>query len=259
VNSNMKTRLPDFLIGGAARSGTTFLYHLLDRHPNIFMAKPVRPEPKFFSVDDVYSRGIGYYAETWFAEVSDASVAGEKSTSYLECPEAANRIARHLPKAKLIFILRDPVSRAFSNYLWSCMNQLETQSFEVALALEEQRERELPRYLRHARPHAYFSRGLYADLLRPYFARFPREQILCLRYEDVAGDAEGLTRRLHGFLGVVIRKDDARNLGVINPSVRNGRLSASIDRFLRQAYAEPNKELADLLGSDFQLWENSSF
>src|SRR5206468_2663893 len=96
-------RLPDFIIGGAPRSGTTWLYHLLDRHPDIYMAKPVKPEPKFFLVDQLYERGLEYYATTWFAAAGDARLAGEKSTDYLESSAAADRIARDLPRVNLVF------------------------------------------------------------------------------------------------------------------------------------------------------------
>src|SRR5689334_22661946 len=100
------------------------------------MAKPVKPEPKFFLVDHLYARGLEYYAGTWFAAAGEAQVAGEKSTDYLESAAAAARIARDLPRVKLVFILREPVERAYSNYLWSKMNGLETEDFETALALE---------------------------------------------------------------------------------------------------------------------------
>ena len=135
------------------------------------MAKPLAPEPKFFLVDDEYAKGLQYYSEKWFAGAA-SQLAGEKSTDYLESAAAAARIARDLPQVKLIFILREPCPRAYSNYLWSKMNGLETEDFATALRLEEQRERELPERLKFTRPFSYFSRGLYADLLAPYFSRF---------------------------------------------------------------------------------------
>jgi Sulfotransferase domain len=248
-------RLPDFIIGGAPRSGTTWLYELLDRHPCVYMARPVKPEPKFFLVDHVYEKGLTFYADTWFAEAGESRLAGEKSTDYLESAAAADRIARDLPRVKLVFILREPADRAYSNYLWSRMNGLETESFEAALSLEAQREKDLPERLRFARPFSYFSRGLYADLLMPYLERFNREQMLILRFEDIRGRPGDLAERLHRFLGVTPRPGDADGLGVVNPSEKNGAtLDERVRRDLQVRYAEPNRRLADILGPDFELW-----
>jgi len=72
----MRKKGPTFLIAGAPRSGTTWLYHLLDRHPEVYMAKPVRPEPKFFLVDELYERGLQHYIDTWFAG-SDAHASAD--------------------------------------------------------------------------------------------------------------------------------------------------------------------------------------
>ena len=105
------------------------------------MAKPLAPEPKFFLRDDEYAKGLQHYSDRWFADAAAGKMAGEKSTDYLESADAAARIARDLPQVKLIFILREPVSRAYSNYLWSKMNGLEKEDFATALRLEEQRGR----------------------------------------------------------------------------------------------------------------------
>lgn len=249
-------RLPDFIIGGAPRSGTTWLYQLLDRHPDIYMAKPVKPEPKFFLVDHLYDRGLGYYADTWFAAAGDARLAGEKSTDYLESAAAADRIARDLPHARLVFILREPAERAYSNYLWSRMNGLEREDFPTALGLEEQRERELPERFRFVRPYSYFSRGLYADLLAPYLERFSRPQLLILRFEDIPDRPRAVAERLHCFLGVVPRPGDAEGLGVVNPSEKSlASFDDALRRSLQARYEEPNRRLAALLGDDFDLWQ----
>jgi hypothetical protein len=248
-------RLPDFLIGGAPRSGTTWLYRLLERHPDIYMAKPVSPEPKFFLVDSLYEQGLAYYSARWFQSAPSHVLAGEKSTDYLESAAAAARMARDLPRAKLIFVLREPVERAYSNYLWTSMNGFETEDFATALRLEDRRERELPESLKFARPFSYFSRGLYADLLSEYFSRFPREQILVLSFDDLVASPAATAEKLHGFLEVVPRGADADALGVINASQSAcGPLDDEIRRTLRSRYAEPNRRLVLMLGPEFAPW-----
>jgi Sulfotransferase domain len=252
---SLKSRRPNFIIGGAPRAGTTWLYHLLDLHPEVQMAKPIKPEPKFFSVDDTFNRGIEYYFSTWFGNLGSAKIAGEKSTNYLESPCAASRIHECLPDVKLIFMLREPADRAFSNYLWSRMNGHEKEDFATALALEQQREISKPPALRYARPHAYFTRGLYADLLRPYFELFQRTQIICLRFEEIITNRHVLTERLHRFLEITPRPQDAEDLGVVNSSEKADTVMAEkIRKDLQDRYLEPNRRLAKLLGPDFEVW-----
>jgi len=247
---------PTFIIAGAPRSGTTWLYELLDRHPEVFMAKPPRPEPKFFLVDELYARGIEHYYETWFSGADGYTAAGEKSTNYLESATAAQRIHAHLPGVKLVFILREPAHRAYSNWLWSSMNGIETEDFERALSNEDDRERTVESRLRYARPHAYFSRGLYAKLLRPYLDLFPRDQVLCLKFDDVVRRPETLAERLHGFIGVTPRPDDAVGLDVVNPSEnRDEPMPEDVIQRLRARYADSIRDLAALVGEEFAEWE----
>ena len=248
-------RLPDFIIGGAPRAGTTWLYELLDRHPEIHMAKPLKPEPKFFLRDDEYDKGLPYYSHRWFDGVERSKIAGEKSTDYLESSAAASRIAKDLPHVKLIFLLREPVSRAYSNYLWSRMNGFETEDFATALRLEEKRERELPDRLKFTRPFSYFARGLYADLLEPYFNRFLEHQFFIARYEDIAERSSAIADAVHRFLAVSPRPTDAEGLGVINPSARDVHgLADDVWRELSARYVEPNQRLAMMLGPSFPMW-----
>jgi len=252
----MTGRGPTFIIAGAPRSGTTWLYELLDRHPDIYMAKPVRPEPKFFLVDELYARGLQYYIDTWFAGADRYTAAGEKSTNYLENAVVAERIHVHLPSVKLIFILREPAQRAYSNWLWSRMNGMEADDFETALAREEERERTLAPALRYARPHAYFSRGLYAQMLAPYFARFPREQILCLNFDAIIRTPRELAARLHRFIGVAPPPADAAGLDAVNPTEqRDEPMPSETLARLRQRYAAAQSALVALAGAEFASWE----
>jgi hypothetical protein len=249
-------RLPDFIIAGAPRSGTSWLYALARRHPQIAMAGPIVPEPKFFLVDELWQLGIDYYSEKWFDLLPAGRVLGEKSTNYLESAEAAARIRRALPGVKLVFLLRNPVDRAYSNYLWSRQNGLETETFDRALVLEEQRERDLAPRLRYARPHAYFSRGLYAEHLVRFYDRFLRKQILVLRYEDVRHRPEDIAAAFHRFLGVTEMPALARDLGRVNAAgcAQSEPLSPLLRRGLAERYSAANFRLAALLGPDFEMW-----
>ena len=101
----------------------------------------------------------------------------------------------------------------------------------------------------------YFSRGLYADLLQPYLDRFPREQCLILKFEDLVAAPERLAARLHRFLGVAERPGDAHGLGVVNPSEKSADgLKAETRRELARRYAGPNQTLRELLGAGFDVW-----
>ena len=245
-------RLPDFIIAGAPRSGTTWLYEMLDRHPAIYMAKPLAPEPKFFLVDDLYAQGLERYAR-WFDAAGDAQVAGEKSTDYLESRAVASGSRAIFRGVKLVFILREPASRAYSNYLWSRMNGKEDQDFETALALEGQREQTVPHALRFARPHAVLLprslRGFAAAVLRPVSARADAGPALRghsrrprapgrTAARVLSGDAA--SRRRHGAR----RRQRVREMGDDMPQ--------DARRALEARYAQPNRELAALLGPEFQ-------
>jgi hypothetical protein len=249
-------RLPDFIIGGAPRSGTTWLYAVADRHPDLELAKPVVPEPKFFLRDDLYQRGLRYYSDTWFASIPRDKLAGEKSTNYLESATAAERINRCIPGVRLIFVLRNPVDRAYSNFLWSRQNGMETVDFKVALSREQEREQNVPESLRYARPHALFSRGLYAELLQPYFERFPAEQIHVLRYEDVVAAPGAVAESMHRFLGVAPRPQDGASQTALNASAEteDTAMDPATRQQLASRYAAANTRLYRLLGPNFRAW-----
>jgi len=128
--------MKNLFIIGAQRSGSTYLYKVLNCHPEVSMAQPVRPEPKFFLNELLVSKGKKFYEETYFSSHKlGARYFGEKSTSYIESTDAAMRIKKYYPDARILIILRDPVLRAYSNYRFSVVNKLEPLSFEQALAI----------------------------------------------------------------------------------------------------------------------------
>lgn len=177
-------RLPDFIIMGAAKAGTTTLHRYLLRHPGVLMSDP--KEPEFFSRDEVYSRGVGWY-RSLFEGASPTQLCGEASTTYTRWPhtaDAAPRIAETLPEVRLIYILRNPVDRAYSHYSHH-MREGVTKTFEEALAGSS----------------IYFDCGLYMAQLERHLKHTSRERVLCLFTEDLQRAPGETMRRLLEFVG----------------------------------------------------------
>ena len=152
-------------------------------------------------------------------------------------------------------MLREPVARAWSNYRWSKMNGFEAEDFATALRLEATRARTLPEELQDVRPYAYYARGLYASMLESYLSRVPRSRLLVLRFEELLDAPRAIAQRVHGFLGLEARPDDADGLAVINPSRPDeAGMPDDVARDLAARYREPNERLARLLGPDFAVW-----
>ena len=173
--------MPNFLIIGAMKSGTTALYYYLEQHPEIYMS-PVK-EPNFFSSQENAAdtvTDIGAYQHL-FRGVSGEKAIGEASHSYLYEPSAAAEIRRYIPEARLIAILRNPIERAYSHFLHMVRSGTEPfDDFAQALQAEEadiDQERTFQDYI---------GRGLYYEQLQRYFGTFPREQFRVYLYEDLS-------------------------------------------------------------------------
>ena len=159
---------------GAQRCGTTYLQSLLEAHPEITMARPARPEPKVFLAEASVERGRDWYHRTFFGHATDERLLGEKSTSYIEVPKAADRARRVLGEDTLILaLLRDPVARAVSNWRFSTDNGLEQRPLETALRENLDQAAEWDSAATSVSPFAYLERGRYEQHLQPWFAVFP--------------------------------------------------------------------------------------
>jgi hypothetical protein len=241
--------LPDFLILGAQKAGTTALYAYLRWHPDI--TGPSFKEVSFF--DRHYAHGERWYRGHF--PVRRRALVGEASPSYLFHPQAPERVARMLPDARLIALLRNPAERAFSHYQHEVALGREPLSFEDAIDQEDERMRgELERMLRdpsyfsHAWwNYTYVARGRYAEQLERWFASFPQEQLLVLLTDELAADTAGTYRRVLGFLGAEAQDLDSyprifdRDYADMDPATR-----ARLD----ELFAEPNRRLAAQLGRD---------
>ncbi len=221
-------RVPDFFIVGQAKSGTTALYTMLNTHPQIYM--PRVKEPRFLASDlrDRFqipaTSTIPDTLEEYlalFAPAEAQQLAGEASPSYLTSHTAARAIAELQPAARIIAILREPVSFLQSLHLQYVQAHVETErDLRKALALEHDRRqgRRLPRSSHRPNVLLYSEHIHYVEQLRRYHAVFPSEHVLVLIYDDFRQDNEATVRGVWRFLGV----DDSVPLvpRQANPTVR---------------------------------------
>ena len=192
--------MPNFLVIGAMKSGTTALYYYLAQHPEIYMS-PVK-EPNFFCSEGEAGRHGSSAArlETYqnlFKDVSGEKAIGEASHCYLYEPEAVGRIRQSLPGAKFVAILRDPVGRAYSHFLHMVRNGTEPLT-DFAQALRE----EETRACKDRGFQDYIGRGLYSDQLGRYFDAFGRERVKVYLYEDLSVAPVRVLQDTFRFLGV---------------------------------------------------------
>jgi len=239
-----------FFIVGAQRSGTTYLYTILDEHPEICMAKPVKPEPKYFLTNE-YNE-VEYYNNFYTHKTNTTKIFGEKSTSYYESDSVAQKIATAMPLAKIIFILADPVDRAVSNYKFSFENGLETRSIEEVFI--ENKKINISKYTTSVNPFNYKERGLYYKYLEYYYTYFPKENIKVIIKENFINDIKQI-QSLYKFLEVDDTFIPSSINKVVNSSKSKMKISNEIVESLSKYYKRPNLNLQKLLNRDFSLWQ----
>jgi len=179
--------LPNFLLIGAMKAGTTSLYHYLRSHPQVFM--PAFKAPEFFAGTSHSKRGIEWYRRQFSGAGPEAVAIGEASNVYTKFPRypgVPERIAEHIPDVRLLYIVRDPVERIRSHYQTRVAEGAETMPFETAVF-------ENPIYLDYSR---------YALQIDQYLTCFSRDQMLVMTSEELRHDRGSVMRRVYGFLGV---------------------------------------------------------
>lgn len=256
--------MPDFIVVGAQRAGTTSLFEYLSQHP--WIGRSFGKELHFF--DDLngnFRKGLTWYRAhfpsypyMFFAGTARGRemITGEASPYYLFRPLAAERIARTLPDVKLIAILRNPVDRAYSHYHHNVKGKGEALSFEAALEKEPERlAGEVERITRddayrgekHQR-YSYLARGIYVDQLKRWFSVFPREQMLIVKSEDFYADRPGALQTVLRFLGLPAWAPKGyRHYNVGGYS----RLDSSTRKRLVEYFRPHNQRLYEYLGRDF--------
>ncbi len=248
-------RVPHFIIGGAPRSGTTFLCHVLDSHPDIFMAKPFIPEPKIFMTpcEDGRSDYLKRY-EPFFKRTPLKQILGEKSSGYLENEGAFERICQTFRKMKFIFIVREPVERAYSNYLWSTKNGLETLSFEKAIELEGRRENPLPQ-LPYARPYDYLTRGDYGKFAKRYIEFYGDNNVKFFLYENLLLSQKHFFQEIQNFIEVDYFPLHSLELKPVNIRDREApSLSPLLAKELKERMRPFVEKFANYVDIDISAW-----
>jgi hypothetical protein len=201
--------LPNFVIIGAARSGTTSLYRYLAQHPDVFTS-PVK-ETNYFAweverpseisppaSDQMYPIRSPAAYQALFDGASGQRAVGEASPRYLHVPGVPERLTGELPDVRLVAILREPARRAYADYMVRRRKGIEGRSFEALVEAEAPRMHDPP--LPGSRPILHH--GLYHAHLRRWLAAVPRDRLLVLLHDDLAADPGDLFTRLSRFLGI---------------------------------------------------------
>ncbi|MCH2147574.1 MAG: sulfotransferase [Phycisphaerales bacterium] len=243
-----------FFIIGAQRSGTTWLYNSLDKHPDICLAKPVVPEPKHFLNADCVSDGLEGYNEKYFDATQKRTLFGEKSTSYIESKFAAKAIASVIPTAKIIAILREPISRAISNFRFSTDNGLESRDINDAFLNEKQTVARFENPDISVCPFAYLQRGRYAEYLKEFLNYFPKQQLKVVLYEDLITN-QGCYESILQFLNVSRLPADLSSVSNQSNSIYQELQPETIEMLVNY-YDKSNKELMEIFDLNLTLWNS---
>ena len=255
--------LPDFLIIGAKRCGTTSLFSHLPEHPSI--SKSHHDNMGFFN--DNFHLGINWY-KSFFPTITHKEriqkkygkfLAFDVTTTYMENKTTAENIKKTKPDMKIIVLLRNPIDRAYSQFNVSVKEKTEQLNFEEAISEEICRlkpeiinteKQELQRFPKNHRH--YIKKSLYAMQLRPWFDIFPKENILALSTEEFKENDEKIYKEIFNFLNIpYIRITNKKQMekGEYLPMNENSRQTLS------QFFKEHNDELFELIGKKFD-WDD---
>ncbi len=248
--------IPDkvaFVIAGTQKGGTTALASYLQEHPAICMSTV--KEVHFFDSDEYFASGDVDYARyhARFNPTAGERLLGEATPIYMYWESAPQRIQRYNPAMKLIMLLRNPVTRAYSHWNWNRVNprrRREPLPFEQAIAAEEQRRGDAMPL--QSRPFSYVDRGFYSRQLRRIWRLFPVEQTLILKSEELQHAPLAALSRITDFLGVArFSQLLPRN---VNAVPYDAPMSAEARSYLAEVFAPEIRDLEEMLGWDCSDW-----
>jgi hypothetical protein len=244
----------DFLVGGVQKGGTTALHAHLADLPSVRLASV--KEAHFFDDESVDWSGPDYAPYHALFPPKDARPAGEVTPIYLYWPQSLERIARYRPDIRLVFLFRDPVERAWSQWKMEYARGWETEPF--AWAIRQGRARvdsaEAPG---HHRVYSYVERGFYGAQLERLLGLFPREQLLFLKSDDLKHAADTTVRRVCRFIGAAepqLTVEARRELVSKDIDYGGSRLTPEDCAYLRALYREDTVLFGRLSGLDVAGW-----
>lgn len=247
-------------IVGAQRSGTTYLYRILDEHPEVYMAKPVKPEPKYFMDLASVSADYATYFNKYFFEAGNVVWLGEKSTSYIEREEAALAIKRIVPDATILVMLRDPVERTLSHYSFTKDHGLEPYDIERAIQEEPFRKNTWHAAGTSVTPYAYTERGKYVQYLERWEHLFGKDRLILLVAEQFIGNQASISA-LYERLGIdpsFVPPSLAERVNAGSSGRAKCKLSDHTRASLQEMFKPWNRELGNRYGFDLSCWEKEA-
>jgi hypothetical protein len=250
--------LPNFIIIGTMKGGTSSLYSYLVERPDVHPA--ATKEIHYF--DNYYSKGLKWYKSQFPQKnkMHSGQITGESSPYYLAHPCVPGRIRKALPQVKLVVLLRNPVDRAYSHYQHNCRLKREPLTFEKALDAEEgriageaQKMLNDPKYCSYNHPvFSYKTRGNYEEQLQRWFTYFPCEQFLIIKSEDFFDYPKQMTNQVSEFLELPPYEDIEYKK--YNYFGQYSDMSEDIRNQLVDYFKPYNQRLYTLLGVDFN-WQ----
>lgn len=273
--------LPNFIIPGAQKSGTTALRIYLSQHPNIYM---VNKEIHFFDTEENFKKGIEWYKQ-FFKNNNEKKAIGEKTPEYLYNTKVPERIYNVVPNVKLIFVLRNPVKRAYSHYWHNVRSGQEILNFNKAIFEEEGRNK----ISKYKNLYSYKDRGKYIIQIKRYAKYFKKSNMFFLLAEDLNRNTVEVLSSILEYLevetdfkfedlnkkhvGGIPRSKLLAKLGgnekikkfrylrylIIGINNKKGyvpKMELDTQKYLYNYFTQYNKELEEFTGLDISTWEN---
>lgn len=248
---------PDYLIMGAQKAGTTSLDFYLSQHPDVYTTDPKELHYFHLEINRPLSEYTMYFPLKLKRILKPNLIAGEATPDYMAYPQIAKELKSLYPNIKLIFLLKEPVSRSFSHYKHNLMMKREWLSFEDAIEIESKRVnldyidiRETRKdAIKNYSNYSYLDKSKYAKQLEPFIELFPQNQILILQSEEFFKNTDEVYKQVCEFLGI-------KNIQLLNKEPKNqSPISQKISEETKEklnSYFQPyNEELYKLINQKF--------